>query len=205
MGLPKFALFAGTAAATVYYWERIAAFVAPIFSTGAVRAVGQVGGAALLAVGAGTAAQSYDIDVTREMAVGFVDQLRKTRWREGTSDPVIWKVADKAYWIVMDGTIDSETLANDKGNPVTQRCLKLYVAKAEAMPGGYRMSSPYLINGKILKWPHIATDCRTQNGQTQHTTVEFLVRGEWKKTPCKVTEEDLTPQYCWRASTPGFF
>ena len=200
MSLPKFALFAGTATATVYYWERIAAFATSLISSGAGRAAAQIGGAALLAVGAGTAVQSSDIDVTREMAVSFVDQLRKERWREGTSNPSIWKVAGKEYWIVTEGSIDSDTLANGRGYPITRRCLKLYATLAEPTDGGYRMPKPYLIKGNLLVWPHLATDCRfPTEGGWWSSTVEFQVRGSWKKTRCPVTEDTIPdggPQYC---------
>jgi hypothetical protein len=58
-------------------------------------------------------------------------------WAEGESEPRIYRVGGKPYWVILRGDSETETHANDKGQPVVLQCVHIYAKPAEADYGVY--------------------------------------------------------------------
>jgi hypothetical protein len=88
------------------------------------------------------------------------DVLSRTRWGDGDTAPVVVTVGGVPYWIVVRGSVDAQSHADAKGQPVPRHCLQLYASEAVRDAGAFVTPAPYLAFGQWMKWPQRAAECR---------------------------------------------
>ena len=88
------------------------------------------------------------------------DVLGGMRWGEGDTAPRVVTVGGVPYWVVVRGSIDGQSHADAKGQPVPRHCLQLYASEAVRDAGAFVTPAPYLAFGQWMKWPQHAAECR---------------------------------------------
>jgi hypothetical protein len=88
------------------------------------------------------------------------DMLGGIRWGAGDTTPRIVTIGGAPYWIVVRGTTDEQSHADEKGRPVPRHCLQLYAFEAVRDAGAFLTPAPYLAFGKWMRWPQRAAECR---------------------------------------------
>ena len=88
------------------------------------------------------------------------DVLSGMRWGEGDTAPRVVTVGGAPYWVVVRGSIDGQSHADAKGQPVPRHCLQLYASEAVRDAGAFVTPAPYLAFGQWMKWPQRAAECR---------------------------------------------
>jgi hypothetical protein len=75
--------------------------------------------------------------VEREAVDKDLGRFGTEAWAEGESEPRIYRVGNKPYWVILRGDSETETHANDKGQAVLLQCVHIYAKPAEADYGVY--------------------------------------------------------------------
>lgn len=92
--------------------------------------------------------------------IGLRDVLSRTRWGSGDTPPVIVRVNGVDFWLVVRGTTDATSHADDKGRPIERHCVTLHAREAVRDAGAFLKPEPYLAFGWWMKWPLRAAECR---------------------------------------------
>ena len=91
---------------------------------------------------------------------GLRDVLTRTKWGNGDTPPVIVRVNGVDFWIVVRGSTDAKSHADDKGRPIERHCVALYAREAVRDAGAFLKPEPYLAFDWWMRWPLRAAECR---------------------------------------------
>jgi hypothetical protein len=90
---------------------------------------------------------------------GFMSMLEGSRFAVGESGPEEFDVAGKPYWVIVRGSLVSDTNTDRKGRGLILQCLHLYATPAVVKWQSLEKPDPYSWLGS-LRWPERATYCK---------------------------------------------